>query len=333
MELSEENYSMDIEDNFQPTLLETNAESIKEIPIKANYKKWINSKSEISHISSIVNLEIESSYEKNSTNFETNPKVIPNTENKKEKNEYENIVPKVTKDEIKIIDKNFTFVWSEGGNNVKITGSFCDWKIRYDMTKDPSDNKFKCQLPLDNKAYQFKFIVDDQWKYSSIYPIQKDELGNINNFIDLTNYFPKEKEENNSSKENPIIKEGIKEDIAKEPVEINKEEKKIKKRKESIYDSEYPSDDNIIPNPLPNKRYFQSFKLDKYSHQNSIGDRKFYSYYDKYSFSDEASTKPIFFLGHVNLNHLISFKNKKINIKNCMSFRYREKACTFLYYK
>jgi len=333
MEFSEENYSIDEEDNFQPTLLETNAESVKEIPIKANYKKWINSKSEISHISSIVNLEIESSYEKNSTNFETNQKDVPNTENKKDKNEYENLIPKETKEESKIIDKNFTFVWSEGGNNVKITGSFCDWKIRYDMIKDLNDNKFKYQLPLDNKAYQFKFIVDDQWKYSSTYPTQKDELGNINNSIDLTNYFPKDKEENISSKENPTIKEKEKEEIAKVPCEINKEDKKIRKRKESIYDSEYPSDDNIIPMSLPNKRYFQSFKLDKYSHQNSIGDKKYYSYYKKNSFSGEASSKPIFLLGHINLNHLISFKNKKINVKNCMSFRYREKACTFLYYK
>ena len=96
MEFSEENYSVDEEDNFQPTLLETNAESIKEIPIKANYKKWINSKSEISHISSIVNLEIESSYEKNSTNFETNQKDIPNTEIKKEEKKEE---PKKKKEE------------------------------------------------------------------------------------------------------------------------------------------------------------------------------------------------------------------------------------------
>ena len=33
-----------------------------------------------------------------------------------------------------------------------------------------------------------------------------------------------------------------------------------KTRKESVYNSKYPSDDSINPLPLPNKRYFQSFK-------------------------------------------------------------------------
>ena len=61
------------------------------------------------------------------------------------------------------------------------------------MIKDSKENLFEFPLPLENKKYQFKFIVDDEWKYSSKYETQKDGLGNINNFIDLTNYFPKEK--------------------------------------------------------------------------------------------------------------------------------------------
>ena len=103
----------------------------------------------------------------------------------------------------------------------------------------------------------------------------------------------------------------------------------------SIYKSEYPSDDDIIPLPLPNKRYFESFKLEDFSKQKSIGNKKYYDYYDRYCFSFEASSKPIFALGHVNLKHLISVKknNKSKILKNCMSFRYREKSSTFIYYK
>ena len=340
MEFSEEYYSNDEEDKFQPTLLETNADSTNEIPIKANYKKWIDSESVVSNISSIVKLEKDTSNEKLSNNHENEPKEKVKEEEPKEKdndnNEYDNIKSHEIKEEEKKEDKNFIFIWTEGGNKVKLTGSFCDWKIKYDMIKDSRENLFKFPLPLENKKYQFKFIVDDEWKYSSKYETQKDDLGNINNFIDLTNYFPKENDIQKSPKEKQVNNEQLNPKITKD-IKIAKKEttpKKIKKRKISIYDSEYPSDDNITPSPLPNKRYYHSFQIDKYSNQYNIGNQLFYDYKGRYSFSNEASSKPIFILGHVNLNHLISFKNKdKMNLKNCMSFRYRGKACTFIYYK
>ena len=338
MEFSEDNFSNYEEENFQQTVLETNADSIKEIPIKANYKKWIDSEPEVSHISSIIQLEKDTSNEKVSLNHENPPKETDKEEEQRDidKNEYDNIKFKEVKEEEKKQDNNFIFTWTERGNKVKLTGSFCDWKTKYDMIKDPKENIFKFPLTLENKKYQFKFIVDDEWKCSSKYETQKDDIGNINNFIDLTNYFPKEEGTQNKPKERTLHNE---QSNPKKINKINKSHKEttpkeIKKRKESIYDSEYPSDDNVIPSPLPNKRYYYSFQLDKYSHQYNIGNKLFYDYKGRYSFSNEASSKPIFLLGHVNLNHLISFKNKdKINLKNCMSFRYREKACTFIYYK
>jgi len=335
MEFSEENYSLEEDDNFQPTLLETNADSIKEVPIKANYKKWINSESDISHISNIIKLEIDTSNDKYSSNNEINQKEIINKETPKDEINKENNIPKEKKEKMNNnINNKYTFIYPDKAQNVKLTGSFCDWKIKYDMIKDPNDNKFKLALPLNNEIYQFKFIVDNEWKYSSNYQTQPDNLGNINNCIDLTNYFKKEDITKKNSKDKLPLIGNENTPKTKETTSSDKETNKIIKRKESIYDCEYPSDDNIIPMPLPNKRYYKSFKLDKYSHQNSIGNQKYLNYDDKISLSYEASSKPIFLLGHVNLNHLICFKNKKmITAKNCMSFRYREKACTILYYK
>ena len=335
MEFSEENYSLEEDDNFQPTLLETNADSIKEVPIKANYKKWINSESDISHISTIIKLEIDTSIDKYSSNNEINQKEIINKETPKDEINKANNIPNEKKEEMNNnINNKYIFIYPDEAQNVKLTGSFCDWKIKYDMIKDPNDNKFKLALPLNNEIYQFKFIVDKEWKFSSNYQTQPDNLGNINNCIDLTNYFKKEEITKKNSKDKLPLIGNENAPKTKETTSSDKEENKIIKRKESIYDCEYPSDDNIIPMPLPNKRYYKSFKLDKYSHQNSIGNQKYLNYDDKISLSYEASSKPIFLLGHVNLNHLICFKNKKmITAKNCMSFRYREKACTILYYK
>ena len=335
MEFSEENYSLEEDDNFQPTLLETNADSIKEVPIKANYKKWINSESDISHISNIIKLEIDTSNDKYSSNNEINQKEIINKETPKDEINNDNNKSNEKKEEMNDnINNKYTFIYPGEAQNVKLTGSFCNWNIKYDMIKDPNDNKFKLALPLNNEIYQFKFIVDNEWKYSSNYQTQQDNLGNINNCIDLTNYFKKEEITKKNSKDKLPLIGNENAPKTKETTSSDKEENKIIKRKESIYDCEYPSDDNIIPMPLPNKRYYKSFKLDKYSHQNSIGNQKYLNYDDKISLSYEASSKPIFLLGHVNLNHLICFKNKKmITAKNCMSFRYREKACTILYYK
>jgi hypothetical protein len=329
MEFSDSGFSEEEIYINNPTTFETNEGSILETPQKTNFKKWINSESDLSHISNMINLEISSSTDKDSLNEENNKKIKEekNKINNKEEIDEDN-VSKETKEDSNNTKINYLFTWNEGGNQVKITGSFCDWKIKFDMTKDPNDNIFKCQLPLENKIYQFKFIIDDEWKCSNKYSIKEDNSGNLNNILDLTNYIEKKEETKKKTSEKKVIK--IEKENIKE-TEINKN--KIK-RKESIYSSQYPSNDSIIPLPLPNKRYYQSFKLDRYSHQNNIGNKKYYEFFQKYSFSDETSSKPIFLLGHINLNHLISSKNKKmINIKNCMSFRFREKACTFIYYK
>ena len=37
----------------------------------------------------------------------------------------------------------YTFVWDEGGNDLKITGSFCNWKNQFQMTRDQNSNIFK----------------------------------------------------------------------------------------------------------------------------------------------------------------------------------------------
>ena len=250
--------------------------------------------------------------------------------------------------------KNYTFIWDEGGNDVKITGSFSDWKIKFQMTKEPNNQIFKCTLPLGNEIYQYKFIVDGEWKFSKKFPTKDDGNGNINNILDNTKNILVQPKEGKKEEKKPAKKEKTK-IIKKKAKTKNKTKNKqslistktkttktrastVNKdkmiRKNSIYQSEFPSDDDILPLPLPNEPYFDSFELENYTNQKKIGKKNYYEYYDRYCFSFEASSKPIFILGHINLNHLISIKHNKSNmLKNSMSFRYREKASTFIYYK
>ena len=363
----EELYSEEDEELFQPT---TNEESYRDNFIDKNFKKWISSDTNISNISSIYRLETENtnrtktdilkkeekgekineyenSQEINEKEFEEN-NIKENDEEIEELKE-EEIISEDTFEDSNNIKQNYTFVWSEGGNDVKITGSFSDWKIKFQMTNDPIDQIFKCKLPLGNEIYQYKFIVDGEWKFSKNFPIKDDGNGNINNILDNTKKAliqPKEKKnkekkfrkfskpKKNKKKNLKNKQSGISTKTRTTKTRASTINKEKITRKNSIYESQYPSDDDILPLPLPNKRYYASFKLENYTNQKTIGNKKYYDYYDRYCFSYEASSRPIFILGHINLNHLISVKhNKSDMLKNSMSFRYREKASTFIYYK
>ena len=368
-------YSEEDEDYYQST---TNEEFYRENNMDTKFKKWLNSDTDISHISSIYRLELENSNGMKSQILNENQKKAKNNENEngqedKSEKEYEeeNIGDEISEEEIKEMKseennteetledtnnnkKNYTFIWDEGGNDVKITGSFSDWKIKFQMTKEPNNQIFKCTLPLGNEIYQYKFIVDGEWKFSKKFPTKDDGNGNINNILDNTKNILVQPKEGNKEEKKPAKKEKTKKIIKKAKTKnktknkqslISTKTKTTKTRastvnkdkmirKNSIYQSEFPSDDDILPLPLPNEPYFESFELENYTNQKKIGKKNYYEFYDRYCFSFEASSKPIFILGHINLNHLISIKHNKSNmLKNSMSFRYREKASTFIYYK
>lgn len=77
------------------------------------------------------------------------------------------------------------FEWKEGGNIVYITGSFCGWTQFFIMTKQPN-GLFQLTLDLQKGFHQYKFKVDNEWRYSNHHPIITDN-NNINNCVDTTN--------------------------------------------------------------------------------------------------------------------------------------------------
>ena len=363
MEYTDYSYTEEDEEFFPPTTTEeTMADNFGE----TKFKKWLNSDTDISNISSIYRLETETLNEKanekdktkNNKECQKEPEEKQNKEKDNNNDDEDSLKAEEEEDDEESLSeedfddfedkrKKFKFIWNEGGNDVKITGSFTDWKIKFTMIKDPDTQDFIFELPLDNGIYQYKFIVDNVWKCSKNYPTVPDGSGNVNNILNFNeneqnkssdktekkNEKPKQKSPKvkNNKKKMPSMVSSVK--TKTRASSIKKESHKIIK-KDSIYKSNYPSDDDISPLPLPNKKYYESSKLEKYSNQSFIGMKKYYDYYDRYCFTDGKSSKPIFILGHVNLNHLITVNNNKSNIiKNSMSFRYREKASTFIYYK
>ena len=78
-----------------------------------------------------------------------------------------------------------TFEWSNDDNCVYLTGSFCNWN-QFFLMKKTEEGKSKLTLNLPKGTHQYKFIINDEWKYNNNFPICNDN-GNINNIIDTSN--------------------------------------------------------------------------------------------------------------------------------------------------
>eukprot|EP00899_Mesostigma_viride_P000778 jgi/Mesvir1/10700/Mv13788-RA.1 len=73
--------------------------------------------------------------------------------------------------------------WTNGGNRVFVEGSFDNWRTRQEMTKVGKDFTFvKMLLP---GVYQYKFIVDDVWRFAPDQPAMYDSMANVNNVIEV----------------------------------------------------------------------------------------------------------------------------------------------------
>ena len=77
------------------------------------------------------------------------------------------------------------FKWENGGKEVYLSGSFCNWKTNYKMEKT-DDKTYMLKLDVPNKGvFQYKYFVDNIWLYSDKEPICTDGRGNINNILDV----------------------------------------------------------------------------------------------------------------------------------------------------
>jgi hypothetical protein len=223
------------------------------------------------------------------------------------------------------IDQNnveYTFVWKEGGTSVKLVGSFNNWKEQIVMEKDPTDNIFKYKLRLKRDKYDYKFIVDNVWKYSRQQTMKTDERGNTNNFIDLTNY--------------KISKNSIKS-------KVKKKKKKVKKIKKEENEEKKQKDDNftvILPGkeelnseaPTTQELYLNSFHINNPTNQKNVGEPQYYKYKNRESFTEEKSYKNLLYSPHVNLNHTLTLCEQKHILQVGLTYRFRNKDCTTIYY-
>ncbi|KAL4859538.1 SNF1-related protein kinase regulatory subunit beta-2 [Chlorella vulgaris] len=79
-------------------------------------------------------------------------------------------------------------VWAHGGNHVELEGSFDSWTQRYTMQRSGKDFTLVKLVPPG--VYQYKFIVDGQWRHDPNLTSMYDDQGNINNVMEVQEYVP-----------------------------------------------------------------------------------------------------------------------------------------------
>lgn len=71
--------------------------------------------------------------------------------------------------------------WTHGGRQVYVTGTFNNWAERIPMRESRADFTVCLNLPVG--TFQYKFIVDNEWRFSPSQPLVQDAQGNVNNCI------------------------------------------------------------------------------------------------------------------------------------------------------
>ena len=116
------------------------------------------------------------------------------------------------------------FTWGAGGTSVELEGSFDNWTSRHVMQKSGRD--FSLVKLLAPGVYQYKFIVDGQWRHDPNLPCIYDDQGNINNVMEVQEYIAEDLSglatfepppSPRSTYENPILSS---EEFQKEPPSI-----------------------------------------------------------------------------------------------------------------
>ncbi|CAH6721188.1 SNF1 protein kinase subunit beta-3 [[Candida] jaroonii] len=75
--------------------------------------------------------------------------------------------------------------WTQGGEKVYVTGSFTGWRKMIGLARQP-DNTFLITLGLPIGTHRFRFVIDNELRFSDYLPTATDQMGNFVNYVEVT---------------------------------------------------------------------------------------------------------------------------------------------------
>lgn len=198
-----------------------------------------------------------------------------------------------------------TFKWNFGGNDVFVIGSFNEWKERIRMERRGGEYVLEKELER-GITYEYKFVIDNEWRFAPDQPTKRDQHGNINNWIDTTHL--------------PIIKKPS-------------EEQKIA----DMYTQELCSDLTAVePDPLPIHLHYviaNHNNLHDYRSKETVPYNSAIQLTNaQLAGEDKLPSNELPLPSHVILNHMGLRANDKVLGLTCTN-RFKEKFVTTIYYK
>ncbi|AGO14157.1 AaceriAER361Cp [[Ashbya] aceris (nom. inval.)] len=81
--------------------------------------------------------------------------------------------------------------WQQGGSRVYVTGSFTGWRKMIGLVADPArPGVFQIKLQLPPGTHRFRFIVDNELRFSDFLPTATDQMGNFVNYLEIVSPQP-----------------------------------------------------------------------------------------------------------------------------------------------
>ncbi|CAA2981879.1 SNF1-related kinase regulatory subunit beta-2 [Olea europaea subsp. europaea] len=80
--------------------------------------------------------------------------------------------------------------WTHGGREVYVVGSWDNWRKRQEKRMRRTREEFVVMRKIPAGVYQYRFIVDRQWRYAPDIPWELDGSGNACNILDVKDYVP-----------------------------------------------------------------------------------------------------------------------------------------------
>ncbi|GMM35388.1 Gal83 protein [Saccharomycopsis crataegensis] len=94
--------------------------------------------------------------------------------------------------------------WIQGGSKVYVTGSFTGWTKMIKMKKVNEDDKeYIIRLNLPIGTHRFRFVVDNELRFSDYLPTATDSRGNFVNYIEILSEEEQPVDDNNNNIQPP----------------------------------------------------------------------------------------------------------------------------------
>jgi len=107
-------------------------------------------------------------------------------------------------------------VWKYGGRHVLLAGSFTNWQA---LPMQHNNEVWTESLQLNSGSFQYKFIVDGDWKYDPQGTLIDDGSGNVNNLLVIGSQPPRVQQPPQQQKPEHK-KENVKPEQKAKPAEI-----------------------------------------------------------------------------------------------------------------